>query len=148
MCGYREFVREKMQTFLPYPDFGKSAFCLDRKRLGKQRVEALTILKTLLGINKGWINHPAVKMWRGYEGALALYGLAICEEWTKRGYQDSCRSQIEVLIPVNNIEQMPFWLGNESFHSCHRATLLFKNSGWYGGFGWIEYPKKQYYWPV
>ncbi len=26
-----------MQTFLPYPDFTKSAQCLDNKRLGKQR---------------------------------------------------------------------------------------------------------------
>ncbi len=30
-----------MQTFLPYPDFCGSALVLDRKRLGKQRVEAL-----------------------------------------------------------------------------------------------------------
>ena len=30
-----------MQTFLPYSNFKKSAKCLDRQRLGKQRVEAL-----------------------------------------------------------------------------------------------------------
>ena len=36
-----------MQTFLPYPDFAKSAACLDNRRLGKQRVECLQILKTL-----------------------------------------------------------------------------------------------------
>ena len=36
-----------MQTFLPYPDFAKSAMCLDNKRLGKQRIECLQILKAL-----------------------------------------------------------------------------------------------------
>jgi hypothetical protein len=36
-----------MQTFLPYPDFAKSAAVLDNKRLGKQRVECLQILTAL-----------------------------------------------------------------------------------------------------
>jgi hypothetical protein len=36
-----------MQTFLPYKSFKDSARCLDNKRLGKQRVEALQLLKTL-----------------------------------------------------------------------------------------------------
>lgn len=36
-----------MQTFLPYASFVASAKCLDNKRLGKQRVECLQILKTL-----------------------------------------------------------------------------------------------------
>ncbi|CAM5346647.1 Cytoplasmic protein OS=Streptomyces chartreusis OX=1969 GN=CP983_00565 PE=4 SV=1 [Streptomyces chartreusis] len=30
-----------MQTFLPHPDFRQTALLLDRRRLGKQRVEAL-----------------------------------------------------------------------------------------------------------
>ena len=30
-----------MQTFLPYKDFGKTAKCLDYRRLGKQRVEII-----------------------------------------------------------------------------------------------------------
>ena len=30
-----------MQTFMPYPDIVKSVRCLDYKRLGKQRVEAM-----------------------------------------------------------------------------------------------------------
>lgn len=36
-----------MQTFLPYPDFKKSAQCLDYQRLGKQRLECKQILQTL-----------------------------------------------------------------------------------------------------
>ena len=57
-----------MQTFLPYPDFKKTAKCLDYRRLGKQRVECKQILNALQkrkgGITKGgWVNHPATKMW-------------------------------------------------------------------------------------
>ena len=36
-----------MQTFLPYPDFRQSAACLDYRRLGKQRVEGVQILKAI-----------------------------------------------------------------------------------------------------
>ena len=37
-----------MQTFLPYPDFAASAAALDDRRLGKQRVEALQVLRALV----------------------------------------------------------------------------------------------------
>jgi len=37
-----------VQTFLPYPDFKKSAECLDFRRLGKQRVDQL--------LTKSWTN--------------------------------------------------------------------------------------------
>jgi hypothetical protein len=62
-----------MQTFLPYPDFMKSAECLDSQRLGKQRVEAFQIWQTLTDQSDGWKNHPAIKMWKGYEDALLRY---------------------------------------------------------------------------
>ena len=38
-----------MQTFLPHPEFDESAACLDYKRLGKQRLEAKTIIDILDG---------------------------------------------------------------------------------------------------
>lgn len=38
-----------MQTFLPSPSFSESASVLDNKRLGKQRVETLQIMSTLVG---------------------------------------------------------------------------------------------------
>lgn len=83
-----------MQTFLPYSDFKQSAQCLDNKRLGKQRVEALQILKAITDPSYGWQNHPAVKMWRGYEHALSKYALEICDEWIKRGFKDTCADKI------------------------------------------------------
>ena len=64
-----------MQTFLPSDDFALCAMTLDRQRLGKQRVETLQIMQTIAGLSrgKGWINHPATKMWIGHESYLMLY---------------------------------------------------------------------------
>jgi hypothetical protein len=79
-----------MQTFLPYQNFTKSAQCLDRQRLGKQRVEAWQILQAITNKDYGWQNHPAVKMWRGHPRLLSMYGLDICNEWHfARGYKDT-----------------------------------------------------------
>ena len=61
-----------MQTFLPYPDFNKSIQALEYRRLGKQRVEAYQILRTIK-TGGGWSHHPTVKMWRGHINALKLY---------------------------------------------------------------------------
>jgi hypothetical protein len=52
-----------MQTFVPYgDDFHRNADALDIRRLGKQRVEGLQILRCLSGLSTGWRNHPIVKM--------------------------------------------------------------------------------------
>lgn len=66
-----------MQTFLPYPDFTESAAVLDRDRLGKQRVEALEVLRGPTVPGCGWRNHPAARMRIGYEEALVRYGLDV-----------------------------------------------------------------------
>ena len=62
-----------MQTFLPYANYTKSAQVLDDKRLGKQRVEALQILKAIYLDNYGWKQHPCVKMWKDYPESLMMY---------------------------------------------------------------------------
>lgn len=115
-----------MQTFLPYPDFSVSARILDRARLGKQRVEAKQIILALENQNYGWQNHPAVKMWRGHSLALAGYGLAICNEWRARGYQDSLWDFF--WARCNGLSfTSPKWLGDNDFHESHRSNLLRKN---------------------
>lgn len=116
-----------MQTFLPYPSFIDSAKSLDRQRLGKQRVEALQLLKGQ------WPNHPAAKMWQGYKEALALYGVYICREWTGRGYKDNCLIQILDEVPdidFGNV-QFPNWFGNYDFHRSHQSNLVRKDSLFY-----------------
>jgi len=129
-----------MQTFLPYPHFKLSAKCLDRQRLGKQRVEAYQILKALLGQGKGWKNHPAVRMWRGYETSLAEYGVAVCAEWTARGYKDTVAEKVRELS--RSVESysiaMPPWFGLSCVHSSHRRALLCKDWGHYSKLKWSE----------
>jgi hypothetical protein len=135
-----------MQTFLPYNDFEKSAQVLDRQRLGKQRVEVLQLLKALAGETKGWVNHPAAKMWRGYENALAIYGMVICTEWIKRGYKDTCFAKIMEYRNYDRAIVVPKWLGREDFHASHRSNLLRKNPEYYSQFGWDESPDLPYVW--
>lgn len=124
-----------MQTFLPFEDFDQSAAVLDRERLGKQRIEAWQILKINLldwadektsAARIGWANHPAVKMWRGYEGCLASYGEAICREWRRRGYEDTILPRFETIVDDYGTEPRPPWLGDQAFHRAHRLKLLWK----------------------
>lgn len=152
-----------MQTFLPYSDFVQSAKCLDYRRLGKQRVEVLQLLKALssgperwvtmngnrLKLATPWWNHPAAKMWRGYENSLVSYGLSICEEWIERGYKDTCSDKIDSYwMKLCDNQNQPPWLGNENFHTAHRSNLLRKDPIHYGQFGWTEPNDLPYIWPV
>ena len=140
-----------MQTFLPYADFHKSARVLDRQRLGKQRVECLQILRTLYGVTDGWRNHPAVKMWRGYETALLNYGFAITGEWVARGYRDTCHEKMMCLFLTHGEARWPVvkppWLCDPRFHESHRSNLLRKLPGHYRNY----WPKLRddipYVWP-
>jgi len=137
-----------LQTFLPYPDFARSAACLDNKRLGKQRVECLQILKALSDPTYSWQNHPAVRMWRGSEHALRVYGQEICNEWTKRGFQDTCSDKLFALDTANWLAATPKWLGDDAFHASHRSNLLRKLPSHYKQFGWTEPDNLSYIWPV
>ena len=131
-----------MQTFLPYPDINESLRCLDYRRLGKQRVEAMQILKALNGETKGWVNHPATKMWRGYEDALAYYMNRCIDEWESRGYNNNMlranRKSHEIKFPP--------WFSDEKFHASHRSNLLRKDPEFYGQYGWTEPDDLPYEW--
>jgi hypothetical protein len=140
-----------VQTFLPYPDFTRPAKCLDRQRLGKQRVEVLQLLKALLVPGSGWTNHPAAKMWRGFESALVTYGEKTCLEWMSRGYRDTCARKIQEIWFMYLADQggsSPPWLGDPAFHASHRSNLLRKDPVHYGQFGWSEPSDLPYVWPT
>jgi hypothetical protein len=127
-----------VQTFLPYASFTRSARVLDPLRLGKQRVEALQILRAVTIPTYGWQHHPAVHMWRGYVPALTAYGLAVSAEWVRRGHPDTCAARIaEFADPLPQAELrrrglLPPWLGRRAFHLAHRSALLRKDPEWYG----------------
>lgn len=132
-----------MQTFLPYADFERSAQALDQKRLGKQRVEVIQVVRGLTRPGYGWRHHPAVLMWKGHEEALGRYGLTICEVWTERGFGDTCAATIVADLREAGVTALrsqadlaaagalPAWLGDEEFHRSHRSALVRKDPGFY-----------------
>lgn len=116
-----------MQTFLPYPDFRKSAQVLDGQRLGKQRLEAAQILAVLRDDAEGWAAHPAVEMWRGYEDALCAYMDAMVDQWVLLG----CNNSYPPYWKRNKPYEKPWWLGWDYFHRTHRCMLIEKNTALY-----------------
>lgn len=136
-----------MQTFVPYTDHISSARCLDRSRLGKQRVEGYQILKALLGYSSGWISHPATKMWAGHEAGLCAYIIYICDEWTRRGYSDSVLDKVvNMIYPDEN--DFPYWWGDPRVHESHRGNLVRKLPEFYGQYWPDADPTMPYFWPV
>ena len=125
-----------MQTFLPYPTFRLSAQSLDNKRLNKQITETYQILKTIfrpkfssspiqrLKTGLGWVNHPAVAMWRGFEPALYLYWGACIDTWVEQRKGNSKFYPLPVMIDFTL--SIPPWLGDSSFHESHRSNLIRK----------------------
>ena len=137
-----------MQTFLPYPDFVKSAESLDMKRLGKQRVEVLQLLNSFHKPNyKGWKNHPAREMWRGHEQALVVYGCAVCSVWKARGYKDTCFEKI-ANFTTNEQITLPNWIGRDDIHLSHKSNLIRKYPEYYKPL-WPDIPDNlEYIWPT
>ena len=162
-----------MQTFVPeITSFSSIAQVLDRQRLNKQALEGWQILMTLLELDpegnhrvpKGWVNHPAVKMWRGHEMALYLYIEEMVAEWKRRGYKSTIGDKAKATIMqalhlglITEVATNPSWLSNQSqfkeIASSHRVALLNKNYEWYSQFDWPEdrgyRPETyDYVWPV
>jgi hypothetical protein len=134
-----------MQTFLPFPDFEQTARVLDRRRLGRQRVEALQLFNANTVPGHGYRHHPAAKMWRGYEEALVRYALTMCEAWTGLGHADTVAAtitghlrdrlgitKVRTQRKLQRARALPQWLGDERFHRSHRSNLLRKDPAHYG----------------
>jgi hypothetical protein len=149
-----------MQTFLPYPEFARTAVCLDLRRLGKQRVEALQVLRGLTVAGYGWRQHPAVRMWAGDEEALVRYGLEICAAWCATGRVDTCADSMRAgLVAACGIDVvrtqaalsaaagLPAWLGREDVHLSHRSALLRKDPDHYRPLFGDEPADLPYVWP-
>ncbi|MET9506579.1 MSMEG_6728 family protein [Streptomyces sp. NPDC006622] len=133
-----------MQTFLPHADFAASAAALDPRRLGKQRVETLQVLRGLTVPGYGWRHHPAVRMWTGYQEALVRYGLEICGVWTATGRADTCAASlmtdftggrgaagVRTQRELAAAGELPPWLGDREFHRSHRSALVRKDPVFY-----------------
>lgn len=88
--------------------------------------------------NKGWIYHPATKMWKGYEWGLVEYQTAICNEWNRRGFVDHCLERTLELAWLSGCPddpedpELPPWLGDPMFHLSHQSNLVRKDPDYYG----------------
>ena len=149
-----------MQTFTPYADFDASVQALDQKRLGKQRVEVIQIVRALTVPGYAWRSHPAVLMWRGYEEALGRYGLAACQAWVARGFGDSCAetitadlaaagvSPIRSYADLQSAGALPGWLFDPALQRSHQSALVRKDPDHYRS----QFPDVpadlEYVWPV
>ncbi|MFD9287681.1 MSMEG_6728 family protein [Streptomyces sp. NPDC060030] len=149
-----------MQTFLPYAAFVTSAAALDPRRLGKQRVEAIQVLRGLTVPGYGWRHHPAVRMWTGYEEALVRYGLDVCAVWTTGGRADTCattlradlagslgRTAVRSAAELAAAGELPPWLGDEALHESHRSALVRKDPDYYRPLFPDVPPDLPYVWP-
>jgi hypothetical protein len=149
-----------VQTFLPYPDFERSARALDRRRLGKQRVECLQVFRGLTVPTYGWRHHPAVLMWRGHEEALGRYALTCCEVWTELGFGDTVAATLRAELTAAGVDRvrsqeelaeaaaLPRWLGDPEFHRSHQSSLLRKDPAHYGALFPGVPDDLEYVWPV
>jgi hypothetical protein len=139
LCRHTRGQAAGVQTFVPYADFERSARVLDAKRLGKQRVETIQIVRALTWPDYGWANHPAVLMWKGFEEALGRYGFVCCEVWTELGFGDTCAATIATDLRSAGVHRvrtqselaeagaLPPWLGDDAVHRSHQSALVRKD---------------------
>jgi hypothetical protein len=150
-----------VQTFTPYAYFEQSLRTLDLKRLGKQRVEVIQIVRALTVPGYAWSAHPAVLMWKGYEEALGRYGLTACDVWIEHGFADTCAVTIAADLATAGVtgirsyqhlaeaEALPPCLFDEDLQRSHRSSLLRKDPDHYAP----QFPPDTpldlgYVWPV
>lgn len=148
-----------MQTFLPYASFEASARALDPKRLGKQRVEVIQVVRALTVPGYAWSSHPAVLMWKGHEEALGRYGLTMCEVWTEQGFADTCAGTIVTDLASAGVRRirdydqlldagaLPPWLFDDRLQRTHRSALVRKDPEHYAPLFPDVPPDLDYYWP-
>jgi hypothetical protein len=153
-----------MQVFLPERNFSESAAVLDQKRLVKQLLEGRQIMNILVGENKGnaWVNHPAVRMFKGHHAALHSYLFAIRNEMENRGYKWENNWEVIERMMHDHYQSysLPKWMHDEytvnSVVTTHRGRLYEKAPDLYPQYR-IEYEvykeyvcceRCTYHWPT
>lgn len=152
-----------MQVFLPEEKFRSTAQILDQKRLVKQLLEGRQILSALAGETKGWVNHPATRMWKGHETQLVGYLSEIAAEMGIRKYKWQDNWNVIHNTFYNHFNggniRYPDWWYDERRHKVtytHKANLFIKAPDLYPQYE--EYSKDyrdyvccercNYYWPT
>lgn len=122
-----------MQTWIPYPDFTRSAIVLSDAHLNQQRKDAFELLDILIAKREKYSNHNVTRMWRGSEHALWKYLSAMCMEWDDRHQTDNMFNDVAEFmcdaldmgrVDVSNRLYQPWWMGKPGTHQGHRSELL------------------------
>ena len=147
-----------MQVFVPFQETTAIAKSLDNKRLNKQLLEGRQLINiNASGKTKGpWVNHPAAKMVRGYEGWFMDYLKVIKKECNSRGIEttNNWNAILDIREHANvwNDVGAPLWWGDQRVHDSHKANLYRKDPIHYFDFrNTINNPccaRCLYYWPV
>lgn len=94
-----------------------------------------------------WYNHPATKMWRDYESALALYGFLSCARWAGLGFRDSLMPWFATRCINGSDLVLPPWLSSLSFTTSHQSNLVRKDPAHYRQFFPDVPDNLPYVWP-
>lgn len=91
-----------------------------------------------------WINHPAVRMWYRYTNALKEYYNHCLQEWLNRDFNNT----MEFYDLNDKVIKYPWWLGWDTIHFSHRASLNRKDPKYYKFEVPEEYTRYTYVWPI
>jgi hypothetical protein len=129
-----------MQTWITDYDFYKSASNLDTKRLGSQIYEGIHILASLLDVNDKLVNpkrnvknHPAAKLWIGYEKELLFYIHEHLWFWFGKNYSSIINYEnYKILLHVLGwcSAKTLNWI-TDNLIQTHRSALIQKNPDHY-----------------
>jgi hypothetical protein len=94
-------------------------------------------------VSFGYVNHPAARMWVGYETALRVYINSHVTEWHARGYKS--HTHIGPVTPF----VVPWWRSYDILHISHQASLLRKANEHYRNFFQLSLEQQAlgYWWP-
>jgi hypothetical protein len=149
-----------MQTFITdSPEVAYGLEYLDRKRLVKQLLETRQIMAALAEQTKGWVNHPATKMWRGKETLLHDYAVQNAMQLHMRGYkfQNNLDELSKSYLLIEELRDTDGQWGDEynKIVYTHRGRLFEKDPEYYAQWStYTDYRKHvccercNYYWPT
>lgn len=140
-----------MQTFMPFRDFQEVGRVLDLKRLRKQLVEVQQIYNAAIH-DRGWVNHPATKMWAPYTPYLLVYGDMLYEQYFLRTGRIHESGEF-IRRELNNLDAkvvVPIWLRDKyliiDYFYTHQRNLLRKDYNLYAAAFPNELPDDVYLW--
>lgn len=141
------------------PDTVPKFFKISKENLktaSPQKIKEFKLKYRFVLYAKGYIHHPIVKMWCGYEISLKHYITCCIDEWIFRGYKNTMTRYPLGLNPLGLNPSLgvtgvnpplladllshlvkPWWTDSHHIHNSHKISLLMKEK---------ERNEKPWYW--